>query len=77
MDTHSCRIIVPNYQSEFSRDQEISFASIRKHLSGYVVECWCAVMSQQGEFPYQRTHDTGLAARLLHAQHEGLYLKWF
>lgn len=65
MNNSECRIIVPIYQSELSHDQEISLASIRKHLSGYVVECWCAVMSQlkQGEFPYHRTHDTGLAAR--------------
>jgi len=34
---------------------------------GYVVKCWGAVMTQlkQGDFPYQRTHDTVLAATLM------------
>lgn len=31
----SCRIVVPIYRSELLTDEEISLASIRRHLSGY------------------------------------------
>ena len=54
MRRESCQIIVPIYQSVLSPDLEISLASIRKHLSGYVLECWGVVMTQlkQGDFLY-------------------------
>ena len=37
----TCRILVPIYRSELTADEEISLASIRKHLSGYGI-CFIA-----------------------------------
>jgi hypothetical protein len=37
----TCRIVVPIYRSELTSDEEISLASIRKHLSGYDI-CFVA-----------------------------------
>jgi hypothetical protein len=40
----SCRIIVPVYRTTLTSDEEISLASIRKHLSGYGI-CFVAPKS--------------------------------
>ena len=41
MNDSGCQIVIPIYRSELMRDQEISLASIRKHLSGYGI-CFVA-----------------------------------
>jgi len=41
MDKYACRIIVPIYRSIMTSDEEVSLASIRKHLSGYGI-CFVA-----------------------------------
>lgn len=37
----TCRILVPMYQTELTSEEEVSLASIRKHLSGYGI-CFVA-----------------------------------
>jgi len=44
MSSWSCRIIVPIYRSIMTSDEEVSLASIRKHLSGYGI-CFVAPQS--------------------------------